>query len=165
MFLTSSRLTVSSASTDSILASLPSTSLHAHNTQLPSPISPMTQPSPTLTPYISSHSLHLLELPLTRGSSDQTPRCDVAPMKGFVHEVLRCSRTSGSALQTVLCYLKAIRSVPMALTSTDLALPQKHQQAMVYWTPSASISSHSRSSSFSVGFDADKVSLHKPDQM
>nr|GAT45453.1 predicted protein [Mycena chlorophos] len=31
------------------------------------------------------------------------------PMKGFVHEVLRRSRTSGSVLQTALCYLEAIR--------------------------------------------------------
>jgi hypothetical protein len=30
-------------------------------------------------------------------------------MKGFVHEVLRRSRTSGSVLQTALCYLEAIR--------------------------------------------------------
>jgi len=30
-------------------------------------------------------------------------------MKGFVHKVLRCSRTSGSVLQTALCYLEAIR--------------------------------------------------------
>ena len=51
----------------------------------------------------------------------------------------------------------------MALTSTDLALPQKHRQATVYWTPSASIPSHSRSS-FLAGFNADEVSLHKPKQ-
>ena len=31
-------------------------------------------------------------------------------MKGFVHEVLRRSRTSGTVLQTALCYLEAIRS-------------------------------------------------------
>src|SRR6267154_109225 len=55
--------------------------------------------SPTPTPCVTSHSLHLPELPLTRGSSDQTPRCDVAPMKGFVYEVLRRSRMSGSVLQ------------------------------------------------------------------
>ncbi|KAJ7069141.1 hypothetical protein C8F01DRAFT_1111660 [Mycena amicta] len=30
-------------------------------------------------------------------------------MKGFVHEVLRRSHTSGSILQTALCYLEAIR--------------------------------------------------------
>lgn len=31
-------------------------------------------------------------------------------MKSFVHEVLRRSRTSGSVLQTALCYIEAIRS-------------------------------------------------------
>ncbi|KAJ4498194.1 hypothetical protein C8R41DRAFT_979193 [Lentinula lateritia] len=34
---------------------------------------------------------------------------NLVPMKGFVHEVLRRSRTSGSVLQTALCYLEAIR--------------------------------------------------------
>ncbi|KAF9070130.1 hypothetical protein BDP27DRAFT_1292930, partial [Rhodocollybia butyracea] len=34
---------------------------------------------------------------------------NLMPMKGFVHEVLRRSRTSGSVLQTALCYLEAIR--------------------------------------------------------
>jgi len=53
---------------------------------------------------------------LTRVSGDQI-RCDVAPMKGFVHEVLRRSRTSGSVLQTALCYLEAIRAkVPELVT-------------------------------------------------
>lgn len=31
------------------------------------------------------------------------------PIKGFVHEVIRRSRTSGCVLQTALCYLEAIR--------------------------------------------------------
>src|SRR6266550_8028274 len=31
------------------------------------------------------------------------------PIKGFVHEVLRRSRTSGCVLQTALCYIEAIR--------------------------------------------------------
>jgi len=35
---------------------------------------------------------------------------NLVPIKGFVHEVLRRSRTSGSVLQTALCYLEAIRS-------------------------------------------------------
>jgi hypothetical protein len=33
---------------------------------------------------------------------------NLVPIKGFVHEVLRRSRTFGSVLQTALCYLKAI---------------------------------------------------------
>ncbi len=36
-------------------------------------------------------------------------RGNLAPIKGFVHEVLRRSRTSGCVLQTALCYLEAIR--------------------------------------------------------
>ncbi|KAK7002045.1 hypothetical protein R3P38DRAFT_3609057 [Favolaschia claudopus] len=35
---------------------------------------------------------------------------NLVSIKGFVHEVLRRSRTSGSVLQTALCYLEAIRS-------------------------------------------------------
>lgn len=34
---------------------------------------------------------------------------NLVPIKGFVHEVLRRSRTSASVLQTALCYLEAIR--------------------------------------------------------
>lgn len=34
---------------------------------------------------------------------------NLVPIRGFVHEVLRRSRTSGCVLQTALCYLEAIR--------------------------------------------------------
>ncbi|KAG5638875.1 hypothetical protein H0H81_009178 [Sphagnurus paluster] len=37
-------------------------------------------------------------------------RSNLVPIKAFVHEVLRRSRTSGCVLQTALCYLEAIRS-------------------------------------------------------
>src|SRR6267154_4851155 len=78
VFLMYSHLTVSSTSTDSILTSLPVLlSMHA---TLNFPPLYLQRHSPMLTPYISSHSLHLPELPLTCGSSDQMPRCDVAPM-------------------------------------------------------------------------------------
>lgn len=124
VFLSSSRPTVATASTDSVLTSLPSISLHGRNTQLPSPISPTTQPSPTPTSYIPhSYSLHSPEIPLTSTSSDQAPRCDVVPMKGFVHEVLRRSRTSGSVLQTALCYLEAIRAKVPQLVSQEKCYP------------------------------------------
>ncbi|OAX41075.1 hypothetical protein K503DRAFT_736352 [Rhizopogon vinicolor AM-OR11-026] len=122
VFLTCSRPTVPSASasapTDIPIPSLSNPSFYGRNTQLPSPISPTTQPSPTPTPCMqNSHSLCSPEMRLTRVSGDQTPRCDVAPMKGFVHEVLRRSRTSGSVLQTALCYLEAIRAkVPELVT-------------------------------------------------
>lgn len=124
VFLTSSRPTVAPASTDSILVSLPTISLHGRNTQLPSPISPTTQPSPTPASCLpNSYSLHSSSIPLTPGSSDQAPRYDVAPMKGFVHEVLRRSRTSGSVLQTALCYLEAIRAKVPELVSQEKGFP------------------------------------------
>lgn len=37
-------------------------------------------------------------------------RAGLVPIKGFVHEVIRRSRTSGCVLQTALCYLEAIRT-------------------------------------------------------
>ncbi|KAF8639500.1 hypothetical protein AX17_001405 [Amanita inopinata Kibby_2008] len=75
---------------------------HRSNPQLPSPLLPRSPPS------------------LWRPTANLTPRCiEVAPqlqprnnqlpIKGFVHEVLRRSRTSGCVLQTALCYLEAIR--------------------------------------------------------
>ncbi|KIJ67950.1 hypothetical protein HYDPIDRAFT_107495 [Hydnomerulius pinastri MD-312] len=76
------------------------------NTQLPSPVSPTTQPSPITSP-LAPYTAQALRSDHPGG---QALRCDVAPMKGFVHEVLRRSRTSGSVLQTALCYLEAIRA-------------------------------------------------------
>ncbi|ESK96589.1 g1 s-specific cyclin [Moniliophthora roreri MCA 2997] len=73
---------------------------HQRNTQLPSPVSPTTKQSPS-----------------SSSSSPATSQCNESlealrnnvPIKGFVHEVLRRSRTSGTVLQTALCYLEAIR--------------------------------------------------------
>lgn len=41
------------------------------------------------------------------GTADAQP--PLVPVRGFVHEVLKRSRTSGGVLQTALCYLEAIR--------------------------------------------------------
>jgi hypothetical protein len=71
--------------------------------QLPSPITPSTQPSPPSGDTISLGTTSF-------SSSDSQPRNSLIPIKGFVHEVLRRSRTSGDVLQTALCYLEAIRS-------------------------------------------------------
>ena len=90
---------------------------HKTNNQLPSPTSPSTQASP------SSPSVSVSPLPApastTSGpqnilSHQNTPdgsdsRDNLVPIKGFVHEVLRRSRTSGCVLQTALCYLEAVR--------------------------------------------------------
>ncbi|KAF8628888.1 hypothetical protein AX15_003674 [Amanita polypyramis BW_CC] len=72
---------------------------HQQNPQLPSPLSPSRRPSP------ASNSASL-------GVSDaeySQPKNNLLPIKGFVHEVLRRSRTSGCVLQTALCYIEAIR--------------------------------------------------------
>ncbi|KAG1838307.1 hypothetical protein F4604DRAFT_1600596, partial [Suillus subluteus] len=176
VFLISSPPTVATPSTDSILASLPSISLHGHNTQLP---------------------LHSPEIPLTSSSSDQVPHCDVAPMKGFVHEVLHRSHTSGSVLiQTALCYLEAIRAKVPELVSQEKGYPgstreKESAEHIVQGEVSAfcaGLGGPISSSETSAGnglldtirinpitleadsifaepvFDADKVSLHKPKQ-
>src|SRR6267154_2014846 len=77
--------------------------------------------------FYSLSSLYSTYFPLcsilwSAGSSDQMLQCNIAPMKGFVHEVLRHSRTSGSILQTALCYLEAIRAkVPELVTREGAA--------------------------------------------
>ena len=103
-FMTSSRAVAAVHSIDQLppLITKPIKTAFRHNIQLPSPISPSTQPSP-ISPFISAHA------------SQQPPRCitgsqNLVPIKGFVHEVLRRSRTSGNVLQTALCYLEAIRA-------------------------------------------------------
>ncbi|KAI0949386.1 hypothetical protein AcW1_009017 [Taiwanofungus camphoratus] len=75
--------------------------LLSRNTQLPSPISPSNQslPSPPLTDSCGSFN------PSITGTRNHH-----LPIKGFVHEVLRRSRTSTGVLQTALCYLEAIRA-------------------------------------------------------
>lgn len=63
--------------------------------QLPSPISPSTRPTAFPAYYEP------------RSADSAT---DTAPIKGFVHEVLRRSKTSVGVLQTALCYLEAVRT-------------------------------------------------------
>ena len=102
VFLTSGRPMVAPVSdSDHIHAT---NVLHSisRNMHLPSPISPTTQPTPDISPVASYSSQPAVRPQLTW--------CETAPMRGFVHEVLRRSRTSGSVLQTALCYLEAIRS-------------------------------------------------------
>ena len=72
-----------------------------HSTHLPSPISPTTQPTPVILP-VASYSAQPVY--------PQLQWCDIAPIKGFVHKVLHHLQTSGTVLQTALCYLEAIRS-------------------------------------------------------
>lgn len=65
-------------------------------------------------PHLSSISCHRMSgstsiSPSSSGCGTD-PRGNLVPIKGFVHEVIRRSRTSGCVLQTALCYLEAIRA-------------------------------------------------------
>jgi hypothetical protein len=126
IFLTSSRASVSiPGSKDPALASLTLMGQSRQqpqsghrNMQLPSPISPTTHPSP-ISPISISPAYSRQE-----GRTSADCRSNLVPLKGFVHEVLRRSRTSGTVLQTALCYLEAIRTkVP------DLARLEKSGQS------------------------------------
>ncbi|KAJ7772594.1 hypothetical protein DFH07DRAFT_953059 [Mycena maculata] len=107
VFLTSSRATVGSCEIP------PPPQSRRRNTQLSSPVSPFTQPSPpspvsSASPACSRAGSTILQSDQDLASSFGS-RSNLVPIKGFVHEVLRRSRTSGSVLQTALCYLEAIR--------------------------------------------------------
>ncbi|KAJ7902032.1 hypothetical protein B0H14DRAFT_1266639 [Mycena olivaceomarginata] len=109
VFLTSSRATVGSCDQPPP----PPPKSRRRNTQLPSPVSPLTRPSPPSP--IPATSPECARTGSTTLQCDQDlaagfgNRSNLVPIKGFVHEVLRRSRTSGSVLQTALCYLEAVR--------------------------------------------------------
>ncbi|KAI8993010.1 hypothetical protein BD414DRAFT_483032 [Trametes punicea] len=88
--------------------------------QLPSPVTPTTRlsPSPPANGYESySQALE------SSGSSN------LIPIRGFVHEVLRRSRTSTGVLQTALCYLEAVRSKVPDLLRKEKARPTTERYA------------------------------------
>ncbi|PBK91453.1 hypothetical protein ARMGADRAFT_202677 [Armillaria gallica] len=81
------------------------TNIPKRNTQqLPSPVTPTYEPSDEYPPIQSDG-----------------PNKTLIPLKGFVHEVLRRSKTSGSVLQTALCYLAAIRPNVLELVQLEKA--------------------------------------------
>ncbi|THU95413.1 hypothetical protein K435DRAFT_779079 [Dendrothele bispora CBS 962.96] len=86
IFLTANRITISETSQP----------LVSNNTR--NSITPQQQPASQLFPSTEDK---LSECSLTTRN--------LVPIRGFVHEVLRRSRTSASVLQTALCYLEAIR--------------------------------------------------------
>ena len=89
--------------------------LFAHgNAQLPSPVSPTSCQTPS-PPGDRCESYS--QAPEGSGSSN------LVPIKGFVHEVLRRSRTSTGVLQTALCYLEAVRSKVPDLLRSEKACP------------------------------------------
>ena len=72
------------------------------NTQLPSPVSPSTQPSPcSPSSSILSPAATIQILPQYAAVTPSS-RSHIVLIKGFIHEVLRCSRTSGGVLQMAL---------------------------------------------------------------
>ena len=78
--------------------------------QLPSPITPPFLPSTSSSPHASTARNLSRAVTLTDTSSTDHTRVNATPLKTFVHEVLRRSRTSCSVLQTALCYIEALRS-------------------------------------------------------
>ena len=79
--------------------------------QLPSPpITPPYLPGTASSPHVST-APRILSRAATHSdfSSAEQARGNAAPLKTFVHEVLRRSRTSCSVLQTALCYIEALR--------------------------------------------------------
>ncbi|CDO77329.1 hypothetical protein BN946_scf184775.g20 [Trametes cinnabarina] len=86
----------------------------ARNTQLPSPVSPTTRPSPS--PPVDGCESYPQAPESSRGSN-------LIPIRGFVHEVLRRSRTSTGVLQTALCYLEAVRSKVPEMLRKEKANP------------------------------------------
>ena len=61
------------------------------------------------------------------GSMTVVTEKDLVPIKVFVHEVLRRSRTTCSVLQSALCYIKAIRS-----TVPDIAQLEQEGEARLF---------------------------------
>lgn len=94
----------------------------ALNGQLPSPTSPAAQSTCT--------------------SQSSAP----VPIKPFVHEVLRRSRTSTSVLQIALCYVEAIRSKIPGLVHKHQVLIEGHSSSG-YATDASAISTMSRCAS------------------
>jgi len=61
-------------------------------------------------------------------SGSETDQNNLLPLRTFVHEVLKRSRTSGSILQTALCYLEAVRpKVPEVLRDEKMGIRAYYQ--------------------------------------
>jgi hypothetical protein len=108
VFLTSSRVAVQT-NTEHTNMSRKRSSRHSRNPQLPSPASPSSHSSPLSPPSSTApECVNAHRKPSV--SAAEASQTNLVPIKVFVHEVLRRSRTSGGILQTALCYLEAIRS-------------------------------------------------------
>ncbi|KIY44443.1 hypothetical protein FISHEDRAFT_77638 [Fistulina hepatica ATCC 64428] len=133
------------------LAQVHATCLH---NQLPSPITPTTSPFLTC-PSISSSSPTSAS-----GIRSAAVQANLVPIKGFVHEVLKRSRTSCIVLKTALCYIEAIRE-----KVNDLVLQDKEdRQDFETTTPSSDhaisyTSVNRQGEANDVNSDSDRVSL------
>ena len=116
VFATSTQITVTSVKPPTVGSQgLQLKPLVVHQNQLPSPCSPTTQHSPYVPVHVKqdgtspnrSTSAFLAEH--FGGNAKVVSEKDLVPIRTFVQEVLRRSRTSCSVLQSALCYIEAIR--------------------------------------------------------
>ncbi|PAV18544.1 g1 s-specific cyclin [Pyrrhoderma noxium] len=116
VFATSTQITVTSVKPPTVGSQgLQLKPLVIHQNQLPSPCSPTTQHSPYVPVHVKqdgtspnrSTSAFLAEH--FGGNAKVVSEKDLVPIRTFVQEVLRRSRTSCSVLQSALCYIEAIR--------------------------------------------------------
>ncbi|KAF8650433.1 hypothetical protein AX16_005236 [Volvariella volvacea WC 439] len=122
--------------------------------QLPTP--PIT-PSTSLTSVAAQCAKQVHQLPLGFKTDTNMIAAQHNLLKGFVHEVLRRSRTSGCVLQAALCYLEAVRTkIPKA--SEQCSDDQGHQQAIHEARPSPCEQDLSESSS-KQGIDNDDSTI------
>ncbi len=80
---------------------------------------PQNSHAPTVSSYHVAGSTAFVS-PLSGCGNDL--RGNLTPIKGFVHEVLCHSRTSGCILQTALCYLETIRPKMSDLIQKEQAI-------------------------------------------
>lgn len=111
---------LSKLSPSSLIASQFSKRCGTYKAQLPSPVSPKTRSSPSRPADGCKPFLQATEC---SGGSN------LIPIKGFVHEVLRRSRTSTGVLQTALCYLEAVRAKVPELLRQEKADPTSDHHA------------------------------------
>jgi hypothetical protein len=96
-------------------------SFYHHNTQLPSPVTPSTQPSPAPPRAPQSQAAT---------PADFLPPTTV-PLRSFVLEVLKRSKTSTGVLQTALCYIAAIaHKVPVLAAQEQMGLAGRGEPRM-----------------------------------
>lgn len=94
-------------SASSMGSTLSTSSKSAHSTnQLPSPVSPLQRAQASvkssIIEQVTAHRVDSLSVPV----SETVPN-PIMPIRSYVHELLRRSRTSLAVLQTALCYVEA----------------------------------------------------------